>query len=46
VEFRISLPAAWRTPGEQLREAVSEARESLGQLGRDETQKKLVNPDA
>ena len=42
VEFRISLPAAWRTTGEQLREAVSEARESLGQLGGD-TSKNAAN---
>jgi signal transduction histidine kinase len=45
VEFRLSLPAAWRTPGEQLREAVSEARESLGQLGRDDPQKSALNPE-
>jgi len=43
VEFRINLPAAWRTPGEQLREAVSEARESLGQLGGDAS-KNAANP--
>jgi signal transduction histidine kinase len=43
VEFRLSLPAAWRSPGEQLREAVSEARESLGQIGRDDVQKTSAN---
>jgi signal transduction histidine kinase len=46
VEFRLSLPAAWRSPGEQLREAVSEARESLGQLARDEQPKNSANTDA
>jgi two-component system, OmpR family, sensor histidine kinase CreC len=43
VEFRLSLPAAWRSPGEQLREAVSEARESLGQLAREDPAKNIVN---
>jgi signal transduction histidine kinase len=43
VEFRLTLPAAWRTPGEQLREAVSEARESLGQIAREETPKTPAN---
>jgi signal transduction histidine kinase len=44
VEFRMTLPAAWRSPGEQLREAVSEARESLGQIGRDDQPKSDTNP--
>jgi signal transduction histidine kinase len=43
VEFRLTLPAAWRSPGEQLREAVSEARESLGGLKRDDSPKNLTN---
>ena len=33
VEFRLSLPVAFRSPGEQLRAAVSEAREGLSQIG-------------
>jgi signal transduction histidine kinase len=45
VEFRLSLPAAWKTPGEQLREAVSEARERVGQLGREEPSKTIVNTE-
>jgi signal transduction histidine kinase len=44
VEFRLSLPTAWRSPGEQLREAVSEARESLGQIGREDATKTPTNP--
>jgi len=36
VEFRLTLPAAWRSPGEHLREAVSEARESLSGLKKEE----------
>jgi two-component system, OmpR family, sensor histidine kinase CreC len=44
VEFRLTFPAAWRSPGDQLREAVSEARESLGQLTRDDSPKNPVNP--
>jgi two-component system, OmpR family, sensor histidine kinase CreC len=43
VEFRLSLPAAWKSTGEQLREAVSEARESLGQIGREESNKITTN---
>jgi two-component system sensor histidine kinase CreC len=31
VEFRLSLPAAWRSPGEQLRDVVSGARDELSQ---------------
>jgi len=45
VEFRISLPAAWRSPGAHLREAVSEARESLGQLSREDPPKNVANTD-
>jgi signal transduction histidine kinase len=37
VEFRLTLPAAWRSPGERLREAVSEARESLGGLKKEDS---------
>ncbi len=44
VEFRLSLPAAWRSPGEQLRAAVTEARESLGQIGRDDQAKTATDP--
>jgi two-component system, OmpR family, sensor histidine kinase CreC len=33
VEFRLLLPVAFRSPGEQLRAAVSEAREGLSQIG-------------
>jgi signal transduction histidine kinase len=33
VEFRLHLPVAFRSPGEQLRAAVSEAREGLSQIG-------------
>jgi signal transduction histidine kinase len=32
VEFRLLLPAAFRSPGEHLRAAVSEAREGLSQI--------------
>jgi signal transduction histidine kinase len=39
VEFALRLPAAFRSPGEQLREVVSGAREELSQLGRDELRK-------
>ena len=39
VEFTLRLPAAFRSPGEQLREVVSGAREELIQLGRDEPRK-------
>ena len=45
VEFRLSLPAAWKSPGEQLREAVSEARERVGQLGREEPAKALARDE-
>ena len=31
VEFRLSLPAAWRSPGEQLRQVVAGARDELSQ---------------
>jgi signal transduction histidine kinase len=33
VEFRLLLPVAFRSPGEQLRQAVSDAREGLSQIG-------------
>ena len=33
VVFRLLLPVAFRSPGEQLRAAVSEAREGLSQMG-------------
>jgi hypothetical protein len=33
VEFRLLLPVAFRSPSEQLRAAVSEAREGLSQIG-------------
>jgi two-component system, OmpR family, sensor histidine kinase CreC len=39
VEFTLRLPAAFRSPGEQLREVVSGAREELSQLGREELRK-------
>jgi signal transduction histidine kinase len=39
VEFALRLPAAFRSPGEQLREVVSGAREELSQLGREEARK-------
>ncbi|HEV8547727.1 MAG TPA: ATP-binding protein [Polyangiaceae bacterium] len=45
VEFRLSVPAAWRSPGEQLREAVTEARESLGQRGREDPAKNQANTE-
>ena len=43
VEFALRLPAAFRSPGEQLREVVSGAREELSQLGRDELRKSSTN---
>jgi signal transduction histidine kinase len=43
VEFRLTLPAAWRSPGEHLREAVSEARESLGALKKEDASKNIAN---
>jgi signal transduction histidine kinase len=46
VEFRLNLPAAWRSPGAQLREAVTEARESLGQIGREDQPKNPANPSS
>jgi signal transduction histidine kinase len=39
VEFTLSLPPAFRSPGEQLREVVSGAREELSQLGREDLRK-------
>jgi signal transduction histidine kinase len=39
VEFALRLPAAFRSPGEQLREVVSGAREELSQLAREEPRK-------
>jgi two-component system sensor histidine kinase CreC len=33
VEFRLLLPVAFRSPGEHLRAAVSDAREGLSQMG-------------
>jgi two-component system, OmpR family, sensor histidine kinase CreC len=44
VEFALRFPAAFRSPGEQLREVVSGAREELSHLGRDDVRKTQQSP--